>query len=509
MAGSCGQVTGFASGQPVPMPRQGYTHFGMDGLWPVIGVLVGLVVGGFFVFALLRRRWQMAEQEVAQARAEAQSRHVELTAAQTRLEAVTELQNRLAAAEERAERLATESADWQAQAKGLESRYDEQAKALEEQRLALEGAKEALADTFKALSADALKAAQDEMVKSADRLLQQHKEASEGELDARRTAINNMLQPLRDQLESLDKANQTMEQNRAGAYSSLSEQLKQLSEHQGALVTETGRLIRALQDPGTAGSWGEMVLERVLEMAGIEEHFSYETQQTSSDEDGRQRPDVLVRLPGQRTIVIDSKAPMRAYLDAHEAISPSEAETLLMAHANKLNEHVKVLAKRDYAKRDDTLDFTVMFVPSEAAFRAAVEKRPGIIEDAMAQKVFLATPTTLLALLKSVAYGWRQEKFAQEAVKLQSTGRELYESLVTLLEHYENLGKSLKQVANHYNKFGGSLETRVLPRARKFKESGLASNKEMPEITPVEFMPRAVTSSQADPLPLFSESEDA
>ena len=326
--------------------------------------------------------------------------------------------------------------------------------------------------------------------------LEQHRRIAGEDTDQRKRAIEEMLKPFKERLQELDGHNREIEKTRAQAYGELLDQVKSLGEQQTGLTKETNRLVRALQDPGSAGSWGEMVLERVVEMAGLQEHYTFDQQSTSKEEDGDQRPDMIVNLPGGRTLVIDSKAPMRAYIEGLESNNEETRDTFFRTHAGKLYEHAKELKRRDYSKRDGAPDFTVMFIPSESAFRTAVELRPSLIEESMECNVVLATPTTLLALLRAVNYGWRQERLAQMAGEVQKDAARLYDALSTLTDHYVRLGKSLKGAGEAYNAFAGSLEGRVLPAARRFKDHGVPSNKEMAAIDLIDFHARPLQSEE-------------
>ncbi len=346
-------------------------------------------------------------------------------------------------------------------------------------------AKKAMEDSFDAISLKNLKQA-----------LEEHKKLSDGDIAQRAKSIEELLKPFQDRLKDLDGHNREIEKERKGAYESLIEQIKSLGEQQGGLTKETNRLVKALQDPGSAGSWGEMVLERVVELAGLEEHYSFDQQSTSTDDEGSQRPDMIVNLPGGRTLIIDSKAPMRAYMEGLETQDEDGRATYFRAHGGKLYEHAKVLKRRDYSKREDAPDFTVMFVPSESAFRTAVEARPALIEECMECNVVIATPTTLLALLRAVNYGWQQDKLAQLAKEVQKDGALLYDRISKIVDDYNKLGKALKNASTAYNDFGSSLESRVLPAARKFKDHGVQSNKEMAAIEPIEVALRQLTAEE-------------
>ena len=369
-----------------------------------------------------------------------------------------------------------------------------------EQRLKVyEDAEKALTASFAAVSLTSLKGAQSQFAEIAEEVLKSHNKVAGGDLDKRQKAIDEMLDPMREKLNALDEHNRELEKNRAKAYGELMGQVRTLTEQHSSLYKETNRLVTALQSPGTAGTWGEMVLERVIEIAGLQQHQTFTTQKTLSNEEGEsQRPDVLIQFPGDRCLIIDSKAPMKAYTEGVEADSEDDRSTLFTAHAKTLHDHSKELKRRDYSQHDGMLDFTVMFVPSESAFRVAIDARPALIEEAMANNVVLASPTTLLALLRVVEYGWRQEQLAEFAKQIQKDGANLYNAICTLSNHYLILGKALKSTVTHYNSFGGSLEGNVLPAARRFKDQGVPSNKELVDLAAVEFEPRPLTSDEFD-----------
>jgi DNA recombination protein RmuC len=466
----------------------------------VVGAAVGgLVVGGVLVWALLSGRLKAATDGLRTAQTEADAARDALQKASVGLAVAEERAGRAAATEASLIEVQAELAELKQSASAQEAVLREREERITELRQTLEESKTALADTFKALSQEALQGTSKQFFEQAEAVLARYKESNQGELDQRKQAIEEMLKPLRDRLVELDQKNQEMERARSMAYGDIKQQIQLLTDQQTGFQQATTRLTRALQDPGAAGNWGEMVLERVLEMAGLEEGMHFELQETQATEDGRQRPDVLVKLPGGRTIVVDSKAPMKSYLAAQEEAEQTNRETLLKDHAGKLLGHAKTLGSRNYSRRQDTTDFVVLFVPSEAAFRAAVEAQTDVIERALEVDVFIATPTTLLALLRAVGYGWRQEKFTQEARKVQENGQALYESLVTLFSHYEKLGRALQSAVRAHNDFGGSLERNVLPKARRFKELGVEGRQEIADPEPIEATPRALAAPEASP----------
>ncbi len=374
---------------------------------------------------------------------------------------------------------------------------------LESQRNQLKEAEIQFKDAFTALSTEALKSSQDQFLKSSQEILKQYTEGAKSEFGKKSEEFGKLLDPLKEKLSELDKQNQEMEKSRASAYSELKEQVTQLSTQQVGLTKETSRLVKALQDPGTAGSWGEMLLEKVVEMAGLPEGIIFELQESTTTEDGRQRPDMAIKLPGERCLIVDSKAPLKGYLDALESDDEAIKAGLLKELPRKLLGHAQELKKRSYDKRVETPDFTVMFIPSESAFRVALEQRPGLIEEVIDLRVIMATPSTMLALLKVVAYGWRQDRLTQTAKEVQEQAQRLYETVVTLMGHYEKLGRALGTAGKVYNEFGSSLNTRVVPAARRFREFGISAKNEVPEPDPLEFAPRPLTA------PDFRQSDSA
>lgn len=397
---------------------------------------------------------------------------------------------------------------------GLRATLTERDSAHEQRLESYRSAEEQLKNAFQALSGDALEKSTKQLVAQAEEVLKRYAERAEGDSDTRRKEIEGLLKPVKENLERLDHQNQQMERHRQGAYQELSEQLRALTDQNSTLKTETGRLVKALQDPGSGGSWGEMVLERVVEMAGLQEHSSYETQLTLDGDDGRQRLDMIIKLPGERSLIIDSKVPMRSYVTALETEDEAAREALLNDHAHKLLAHCKELKKRDYSKAVQTTpDFVVLFVPSESAYRVAVERRPALFEEAHENNVVIATPTTLLALLKAVAYGWKQETLAMSARELQRDAAQLYDRVCKMTEHYVNMGKALNAAARKYNDMGAALESRVLPAARRFKDHGVPTNNILAIVEPIEFDPRPLQSAEfvngpAVPLPGLDFGDD-
>ena len=327
---------------------------------------------------------------------------------------------------------------------------------------------------FAELAAGALKRNSESFLQLVSERFRSHKVEADKDLKAREEAVASLVKPVREQLEKFQVNVQAMEKSREGAYRSIHEQVKHLAEGQVRLHTETGRLAQALRQPGMRGRWGEYQLRNVLEMAGMTKHVDFVEQQTQRGDDGALRPDVILRLPGGKSIVIDAKTPLEAYLNAAEAEDEAKRAEHLRAHVRHLRGHMRALASKEYwqALTTDTPDFVVMFVPGEAFVSVAMERDPGLFEDAVANRVLISSPTTLIALVKAVAYGWQQEKLAENARDIAAAGRELYDRVKTFGSHMERVSRSLRQTMEHFNRSVGSLEGRVLPSARRLEAPG-------------------------------------
>jgi DNA recombination protein RmuC len=375
-----------------------------------------------------------------------------------------------------------------------ETRLEQVRESLRDQQRLVEETTARLTDTFRALSADALKSNNQSFLDLAKQSFASIVAETKGDVGQRQAAIDGLIRPIQDTLKRYEQQIVAMEETRQRTFGGLEEQLKQLSASQGQLQRETGHLVKALRRPDVRGRWGEMTLHRVVELAGMSAHCDYEPQVTVTGDDGRVRPDLLVRLPNGRTVVVDSKVPLDAYLDAIEADDEDTRRAALQRHAQQLRTHMTQLAAKSYWEQfPQTPEFVVMFVPGEALFAAALDADRTLLEDGMARQVVLATPTTLIAVLKAVAYGWRQEQMAENAQAISELGRQLYDRMRTLADHVEEVGKSLGRAVVAYNRAVGSMETRVFPSARRFKELGAASGEDIPTVEPLEQVPRRFT----------------
>jgi len=427
-----------------------------------LGVLVGWLVS--------KSRAAQAEATASGLRQQQEKSQGELDSLRARLE--TELQAKAAA----------------------EASLEAGQKNLEEQRKLLDDARQRLSDTFKSLSSDVLSAQGESFLKLADQTFGKLRAEADGDLGKRQEAIDGLVQPLREALQRYESEIKTIESSRQEAYGSLRQHLVQISETQSQLQRETANLVTALRKPQIRGRWGEITLRRLAELSGMVTRCDFYEQQTATSEfEGVVRPDMVVHLPGDRQIIVDSKVALDAYLDSIEASTEASKQEHLVRHAAQVRRHMEQLGSKAYWDRlSKTPEFAVLFLPGDPFLGAAVERDPTLIEDGMARRVVIATPNTLIALLLAVHHGWRQEELARNAEEISELGKQLYKRVSTMWEHLDSLRSAIDKAVEAWNRVVGSLEHQVLPGVRRFRELKATTAEEIPELEQVERTTRAL-----------------
>ena len=462
----------------------------MEYILPLSLLLLGLAVGSVFTWLLMRSKidhsFDRGQSEAAVERAEVGER---LKASQQDVE---ELKSEVQELEGKIEKFQTTITGLEVDKSRLTETIEQQQNQLREKLALLDEARQKLGDAFKALASEALKSNNQSFLQLAKENLEKYQETAKGDLDKRQQAINELMKPVKESLDKVDTKIHQLEKAREGAYQGLREQVSSLIDSQKDLRSETSNLVRALRRPQVRGRWGEIQLKRVVEMAGMLDHCDFYEQQSTDTDEGRLRPDLLVRLPGNKNIVVDSKAPLAAYLDAIEAPDEETRTERLKDHARQVKDHIVALGRKSYfAQFDPAPEFVVLFLPGEVFFSAALEYDPSLIEMGVEQNVIIATPTTLISLLRAVSYGWRQEQIAENAKEISNLGQELYKRVSDMGNHMARLGKSLQNANESYNRAVGTMESRVLVSARRFKELGSTSlGKDIETLAPVETTPR-------------------
>jgi DNA recombination protein RmuC len=370
------------------------------------------------------------------------------------------------------------------------------------EKLALLGdAEQKLTNAFKALAAEALSSNNQSFLNLANTTLEKFQASAKDDLEKRHLAISAIVEPVKLSLDKVDAKIHALEANRAGAYAGLTQQIHALVENEKQLRAETAGLVKALRAPNIRGRWGEIQLKRVVELAGMLEHCDFHEQVSETTEEGRLRPDMVVHLPGGVNIVVDAKAPLAAYLDALDTPDDQIRLQKMKEHARQVQAHVASLSKKSYWEQfQSPVDFVILFLPGESFYDAAREQDPTLIEAAVEQRVMIATPMSLITLLRAIALGWRQERLARNAEEISTLGKTLYDRLSTLGDHLIKLGRSLDGAVEAYNKSIGTIERNVLAGARRFRDLGAASgDQEIPEIAPLDVKARMLQKEELLP----------
>lgn len=400
------------------------------------------------------------------------------------------------------------NSDLKAAVAKLEAAIAHEQKSSEEKSALLNRATEDLREAFRALSSDALKSNNQAFLELAKTSLERFQSEAKGDLKSRQDAVENLVAPISESLRKVEDQILQIERARSEAYGDLKAQVRSLITTQEKLHAETGNLVKALRSPTVRGRWGEIQLKRVIELAGMLSYCDFVEQETVTTATGRIRPDVIVKLPGGKNIVIDAKTPLLAYLEAIESTDDEVRRQKLEQHAAQVRTHMDQLGDKAYQQQFDSPEFVVMFLPGETFFSAALEQDTSLIERGVLKKVIPASPTTLIALLKAVAYGWNQEKLARNAREISLLGKELHDRLRNMGTHVEALGKGLDRAVESYNKAVGSLESRVMVSARKFAELGTEGIEEIPPLSVIDTTARNLTL-EFDGLDTTSEAENS
>lgn len=458
----------------------------------IIGLIIGAVLGWFVASSRLKSLYAKQQSELQAAYS------AQIAAGEGRAKAAEALVHELRQqAQQRDSGMNQLRSELDAEKKtSIEAltRLETAQKSFEEQKALLETMKAEMTDTFNALSSAALKSSSEDFLRLASEHLGKVVTDTKGKLGEHKEALDGMIKPLHETLKRYDEQIKAIEKSRDEAYGGLKEQLRSLVSTHENLAKETGNLVSALRKPQVRGRWGEMQLRRVAELSGMSLHCDFSEQQSVDTEKGRIRPDMIVHLPMERDIVVDSKVSLEAYLDAVSVQTEEEKKVKLEKHAQQVRTHMNRLASKEYwGQFRQSPEFVVLFLPGEAFLGAALDSDSTLIEDGIQKGVIIATPTTFIALLRAIAYGWRQEQITKSAQKISLLGKELYERMNTMAKYFEELGNAIEKSVAAYNRTIGSMESRILPSVRKFRELGVTGAVEIPVLDQIDQKPRKLS----------------
>jgi DNA recombination protein RmuC len=464
-------------------------------------LIIGIVVGGLVVWFLAKSRVQgLYTKQVADLQV-------------SYLNQVTDLEKRASGAEARIEELRQQIEQRDSEINQIRNelgtekqlkveahtRLEESQKNLDEQKSLLEAMKTEMTDTFNALSSAALKSSSEDFLRLASEHLGKVVVETKGKLGEHQAAIDGLIKPLHEALKRYEEQVRLIEESRHKAYGSLEEQLRALALTHEQLQKETSNLVSALKKPQVRGRWGEITLRRVAELSGMSVHCDFTEQISVETESGRLRPDMIVHLPMEREIVVDAKVSLDAYLDALSASTDDERKAKMDKHAQQVRAHMNRLGSKEYwSQFKQSPEFVVLFIPGESFLSSALDVDSTLIEDGIQKRVIIATPTTFIALLRAIAYGWRQEQITKNAQEISILGKELYERIHTLVKHFVDIGSAIGKAMDSYNKVIGSMELRVLPSVRKFKELGVTGAEEIPVLEQIDKTPRSLSLLESE-----------
>ncbi len=381
----------------------------------------------------------------------------------------------------------------------LTTLLSEHRKHAEEKLVLLNQARQELADTFKIISAESLQKNNQSFLELAKETMINLQDKAQNDLQKNRQALGEVVKPLQESLGKMDVQVKEVEKERLLAYAGLTEQVKSLAASQATLQGQTANLVQALRTPSVRGRWGEIQLKRVVELAGMLEYCDFVEQQSVDTESGRLRPDMVVHLPGKKNIVVDSKVALQAYIEALEAETEEEKTVKLAEHARQIRTHIQQLSSKSYWEQfQPSPELVVLFLPGENFFSAALQQDAELIEFGVEQRVILATPTTLIALLKAVSYGWRQEQITDHAVRISELGKDLHERIRVMTGHFLDMRKGLERTVESFNRSVGSYEGRVLVAARKFRDLDPLVKKEIPSLETIDLAPRDIRNESGE-----------